>query len=86
MPVLSERYAAHRIAAESLCGAAAAPMQKGPGMISEPFELDALAYLVVDSSGTLNRLSSTMPKRPHSGGFRRNGQGHMPDPLMLALR
>ncbi|WP_157779441.1 hypothetical protein [Cupriavidus pauculus] len=46
MPVLSEPYAAHRIAAESLCGGAAAPMQKGPGMISEPFEFNALAYLV----------------------------------------
>ncbi|PLT16307.1 MULTISPECIES: site-specific integrase [Ralstonia] len=36
-----------------------------------------LQNLVVDSTATVNPLSSMMPRRPHGGGYRRNEQGHM---------
>jgi len=52
----------------------------------KPTESGWLLELVVDSTATLNPLSATMPKRPHSGGHQRAGQGHVREPLMFALR
>lgn len=40
--------------------------------------------VVVEYSRTLNRLSSTMPKRPHRSPYRRAEQGHWYGPLMHA--
>ena len=40
--------------------------------------------LQVEYSRTSNRLSSTMPKRPHRSPYRRAEQGHWYGPLMRA--
>ena len=61
------------------------PARRGaPRKTKRPTERGWPFWVVVEYSRTLNRLSSTMPKRPHRSPYRRAEQGHWYGPLMHA--